>query len=86
MKLWDHNRISYDRAVIFGERCYAVDYDGTLQGYVCKRPSGLWGYRVISRDAEGNMTEKPWTVPCQTRADAADHLVSANRPSAAWLK
>ena len=86
MKLWDHAEVTYSQAAIFHERCYAVYFRGELQGYVSKRPSRLWGYRVIDRDPAGQMIEKPWTVPYETRALAADHLISANRPSAAWLK
>jgi hypothetical protein len=83
--LWDHTQVTYERVAIFSENCWAVSYGGTLEGYVSKRATGYWGYRTIERDQEGMMLERPWTVPCATRRDAADHLISANRPSASWI-
>jgi hypothetical protein len=84
--LWNHELISYGRAVEVSNpdgtvrQATPVKYDGKLVGYVCRAEIARdgWGYR-----SEGDTGV--WQVGNETRADAADHLLSHRSPSAAWL-
>ncbi len=85
--LWAHDKISYGRPVEVANpdgsprTATPVKYSGTLVGYVTRAEIAAdgWCYRVIGND------DKLWVSGFETRADAADHLLSAWSPSAAWL-
>lgn len=78
--LWDHDRISYGQREEFtfpdGEvrQLTPVRYDGVQVGYVGRAASRLdgWGYL-----AGGGQY---LTVGFESRADAADHLLSYTNP------
>jgi len=86
--LWNHDKISYGRAVEVANpdgttrTAAPVKYDGRLAGHVARAEQRVdgWGYLLA-----GDEGRQAWTVGYETRADAADHLLSAWSPSAARL-
>jgi hypothetical protein len=62
---------------------YKVKRDGEVLGHVrhSTRWSGFWSYTMDGSIAESTQ----WVSISGTRADAADHLLSARSPSAKWI-
>lgn len=84
--LWNHDRISYGRAEDAANpdgstrRAAPVKYDNKPVGWVTRAEHGKgWVYLVAGNEG------REWVGFYETRADAADHLLSAWSPSAAWL-
>lgn len=74
--LHDHSKVRYFK-IESGD--YGVRYDGTTVGEVRSITPTSWEYRLES--------EIQWSLGTyETRKGAADNLISANRPMAAWLR
>jgi hypothetical protein len=84
MKLHDHSQIRYSQVSAPGNgTAYQVfrldpgEHLGKVAGQVMRSPRGGWRYRLAG--------STDWVGGFATRADAADHLLSAFSPSASWL-
>lgn len=88
-QLWDHTKIHYtDRRDVNGRTVYTVTHHGEPVGCVSRgaRKSDGWRYAEITEGKPTDVTAgTKWSPSHETRADAADHLLSARSPSAAWL-
>lgn len=78
--LYDHSRVRYAPVSTFTGGAYSVTFDWKLTGHVQRSPRGGWRYLLIGADSD-----RDWVTGFETRKDAADHLLSAFSPSAAWL-
>lgn len=79
MTLHDHSQVHYKKVATYIGGAYSVTYNGKLAGHVRQGRKG-WSYLLV-----GNDSDTSWITGFSTRKDAADHLLSAFSPSAAWL-
>ena len=79
MILHDHSKVRYSALSTHIGRAYTVHFDGKMAGHVMRRGTA-WAYLPL-----GANSDTEWMGGYFTRKDAADHLLSYNSPSAAWL-
>jgi hypothetical protein len=85
--LWNHDKITYSSRVEVDNPdsstrwAYPVTYDGHAAGYVARAENHADGWAYLPAGREGS----PWITGFETRADAADNLLSYQSPIAGWL-